>query len=170
MADRTALDVLLSIESLLKTALAATPAARPAAQAAPAQAANKPVPTGGVPPAPDADLDSKWGDPVLKFIPRDWTGSQEFKGLPFSQCPPELLDQTAEVFEYFARKAAESNELTASGKPVADFKRLDAARAKGWAARKRSGWKPAVDLTDTTTDDGWGEVETADEPFDGIPF
>lgn len=85
------------------------------------------------------DLDGKYGDPEIKFEPRDWQGDS-CKGLHMSQCPAEFLDLIAETFDYFAQKAAESNELTSSGKPVADYKRKDAARARGWAARIRTGW------------------------------
>lgn len=89
--------------------------------------------------ADDRDLDGKYGDPELKYLPRDWTGDPSFKGLRFSECPPELLDMVAESCEYSARKAAEKNEMTAKGKPVADYRRQDAARARGWAKRMRDG-------------------------------
>lgn len=88
--------------------------------------------------ASDRDLDGKYGNPELKFIPRDWTGPN-FKGRKFSECPPTLLDMVAETFEYFARKADENDERTEKGKPVAEFKRADAARARGWARRIRDG-------------------------------
>lgn len=92
--------------------------------------------------ADDRELDSQYGDPVVKFHPRDWTGGN-YKGSPFSACPPDLLDQLAGAFDYFARKAEESGETTNAGKPVAPYKRKDAARARGWAKRLRAGWKPA---------------------------
>lgn len=88
--------------------------------------------------ASDRDLDSKWGDPQLMFMPRDWTGAS-FKGRRFSECPAALLDLVAEAFEYFATKAEAKNERTNKGKPVADYKRADAARARGWAKRIRDG-------------------------------
>lgn len=86
--------------------------------------------------ADDRELDSQYGDPQVKFMPRDWTGD-DYKGARMSECPAELLDMLAETFDYFARKAEESNELTSSGKPVAPYKRKDAARARGWAKRNR---------------------------------
>jgi hypothetical protein len=89
--------------------------------------------------ADDRDLDSKWGDPVIKFNPRDWTGD-DCKGAHMSACPPEFLDMIAETFDYFAGKAEETNELY-NGKPTAPYKRKDAARARGWAARIRTGYK-----------------------------
>lgn len=88
--------------------------------------------------ASDRDLDGKYGDPVVKFMPRDWTGAP-FTGRHFSECPPALLDMLAETFDYFARKADETHEMTNGGKPVAGYKRADAARARGWAKRIRSG-------------------------------
>jgi hypothetical protein len=62
-----------------------------------------------------------------------------------SQCPAEFLDLLAGTFDYFAKQAEKNNETTSAGKPVAPYKRKDAARARGWAARKRNGWKGAAD-------------------------
>ena len=86
-----------------------------------------------------ADLDSKYGDPLVHFTPRDYTGPS-MKGLRMSQCEPDGLIQLASAFDYFAEKADAENELY-KGKPVAPYKRKDAARARGWAARLRAGWK-----------------------------
>lgn len=91
--------------------------------------------------ADDADLDSKYGDPELKFTPRDWQGDS-YKGRKFSECPAPLLDLVADSLDYFARKSEEAGETTSSGKPVAPYKRKDAARARGWAARVRAGRVP----------------------------
>lgn len=88
--------------------------------------------------ASDRDLDGKYGDPELRFNPRDWTGPS-FKGQHFSECPPDLLDLVAETFEYFALEAEKKGEVTDRGKPVAEYKRQDAARARGWAKRMRDG-------------------------------
>jgi hypothetical protein len=90
--------------------------------------------------ADDRDLDGQYGDPILRFNPRDWTG-HSFKGSKFSECPADLLDMVAETLDYFARKAEESGELANNGKPVAPYKRKDAARARGWAARIRGGYR-----------------------------
>lgn len=90
------------------------------------------------PVADDRDLDGRYGDPVLKVNPRDWTGPS-YKGRRFSECPAPLLELVAETYEYFARQADEKDERTDKGKPVGDFKRQDAARARGWAQRIRSG-------------------------------
>lgn len=87
--------------------------------------------------ASDKDLDSKYGDPEIRFDPKDWTGDS-CKGLRMSECPAEFLDMIAETFDYFARKAEDEHEHY-NGKPTAPLKRKDAARARGWARRVRAG-------------------------------
>lgn len=106
--------------------------------------------------ASDQDLDGPWGNPQVKFMPRDWNGPS-FKGRRMSECPPDLLDLLAQTFDYFARQADEKNEMTDKGKPVADFKRADAARARGWAQRIRSG--KHVQTTETASASDTGEME-----------
>lgn len=101
--------------------------------------------------ANDADLDGPYGDPPVKFDPRDWTGDS-CKGLTFSACPAEFLDMLAETFDYFAQKAEEKNEMTTGGKPVAPYKRKDAARARGWARRIRAGYKSPTSAPSGSTD------------------
>lgn len=150
-----AIDLLKSIDTSLKHLLAL--------QAGSGQSA-----------ASDADLDNpKYGDPVIKAAdPRDWTGASQ-KGNRFSQCPPEYLDLLADRLDYFAEKAEKEGKLTSSGKPVAPFNRKDAARARGWAARLRNGWKAAGaqwadDAQTAMANAGWASPEplTADD----IPF
>lgn len=92
--------------------------------------------------ASDRDLDSKWGDPVVKFMPRDWTG-ERCTGRKFSECQAPFLHLMADALEYFASQSEAKNELTDKGKPVADYKRQDAARARGWAKRITDGRVPA---------------------------
>lgn len=109
--------------------------------------------------ASDRELDGRYGDPVVKFMPRDWAGPS-FKNRAMSECPPELLDLLAETFDYFARQADEKDERTDSGKPVGDYKRKDAARARGWAKRIREGRHtpvngPAAAATDHDATGGW---------------
>lgn len=148
-----ALDVLRSIDSTLKAMLAL-------AQQRTAQVrASQPKTI-----ASDRDLDGKYGDPVLKFMPRDWTGPT-FKNRAFSECPPELLDLVAESNEWFATQADAKHEMTAKGKPVADYKRQDAARARGWAKRIRDGkhlqtHEPAGAAG--SDDPAWSELEEED--------
>lgn len=88
--------------------------------------------------ADDRDLDSQWGDPAVRKMPPRWKGD-DFSGLHMSQCPAELLDALAGFFDWAAGKAEENNERTDKGKAIADYKRMDAARARGWAKRIREG-------------------------------
>jgi hypothetical protein len=88
--------------------------------------------------ASDEDLDSQYGNPIVKFIPRDWTG-EKFQNRRMSELPAGFLDMLAETYDYFARKAEETGETTTKGQPVAPYKRKDAARARGWAKRVRAG-------------------------------
>lgn len=128
--------------------------------------ANAPKPV-----ADDRDLDSKYGDPELRFVPRDWTGA-DFKGYHFSQCPAELLDMVAETFDYFAGQAEAKNELTDKGKPVAQYKRLDAARARGWAKRVRDGkGRPVVEPQPEAEPQHWADAGGFEPPADDdVPF
>lgn len=127
------LKMLRSIDSTMKQLLELS-RARKAPASAPAK---------GAAVASDADLDGKYGNPNAGFDPRDWSGPSQ-KGKPLSDCPPDFLDMLAETLDYFAEKAEKEGTLTANGKPVAPYKRLDASRARGWALRIRSGkHKPA---------------------------
>lgn len=91
--------------------------------------------------ASDAELDSEWGDPAIKKDPPRWHG-QSFAPRRMSQCSPEYLDEMASFLDWSAGKADEEKQTTTSGKPVAPYRRKDAARARGWARRIRSGWQP----------------------------
>lgn len=89
--------------------------------------------------ATDREMDGPHGDPVIKAKdPRDWTGP-DMKGRHLSECPAEYLDLYAERLEFFAQKAADAGECATNGKPKADYLRLDARRARGWAKRVREG-------------------------------
>lgn len=126
--------------------------------------------------ASDADLDGQYGDPPVKFMPRDWKGPT-FKGRKFSECPAELLDVLAETFDYFARKADDTDERTPSGKPKSAYSRKDAARARGWAARVRAGKAPGATASSVSqrraapanwnldADDDGHDGERDDDPF-----
>ncbi len=83
--------------------------------------------------ASDVDLDSQYGNPTVKFNPRDWTGTS-CKGLTYADCPADFLDILASTLEFFANKNA------ADDPKKAGYERKDAARARGWAKRLRSGW------------------------------
>jgi hypothetical protein len=115
-----AIDLLRSIDASLKLLVVQLRVTQP-----------KPV-------ASERDLRSKFGDPILRFDPRDWHGPS-YKGRKLSECPADLLDLVAETFEWFASQAETKGETTDTGKPVAEYKRLDAARARGWAKLIRDG-------------------------------
>jgi hypothetical protein len=139
-----AVDLLRSIDSSLKVLLRHFAAAAPKAVAS------------------DRELDGTHGDPVLRFTVRDWTGPS-YKGRRFSECPADLLDLVASSLDYFAQQAEQKNEQY-KGKPIAPYKRSDAARARGWAARIRAG---KHNLSAADTGDGFGEDDglSDDEGF-----
>ncbi len=116
----TEYDVLCDIRDIMSELLALSKSKR---AAAPALVAS------------DADLDGPHGDPVVKFLPRDWTGD-DFRQQTFSQCTPDFLDALSKAYDYFAAKKKAEND------PKAKWEDLSAARARGWSARLRAGWKP----------------------------
>lgn len=149
MATDEALVLLRSIDHSLKQLLKQSAQAQPKAVAS------------------DRDLDSEWGNPLVKFNPRDWTGDS-MKGARFSQCPAPFLDMLAETFDYFAQDAEAKGTLTTTGKAAAPYKRADAARARGWAKRVRDG--TVVPPMATTPTNGHGTApEWANEPDDKLP-
>ena len=93
------------------------------------------------PVASDQDLDGTWGDPVIKARdPKDWTG-ESMIGQKFSACPVAYLDMLADRYDYFAAQNDEKGEKDAKGRPKSHWDRKNAALARGWAKRKREGWK-----------------------------
>jgi len=96
--------------------------------------------------SPDSDLDSEYGNPSIRKDPRDWTG-ESYVGCNFSDAPPEYLEMLAASYDWRAGKddeAGANGELDKRGKPKSGYyPRLDAARARGWAQRKRNGWGAA---------------------------
>ena len=106
--------------------------------------------------APDSDLDSKFGDEVVKFNPRDWSGTT-FKDSHMSECSPEFLDMLAESYDAFAEKNI--GIMTTAGKPKSEFDRRSARRARGWAARIRKNGTPPKPETSASMP-GWNEPQT----------
>jgi len=93
------------------------------------------------------NLDDQYGDPTIKAKdPRDWAG-ESMQGRKFSECPVEYLDLLADRYDYFA-----GNETDAK---KANYNRLDAARARGWAARIRDGYVPPAVGKDPDFDERW---------------
>lgn len=120
-------DILISIDGTLKQLLAIAKMRNTVTQ-------QHAMTTAPISVASDADLDSTHGDPIVKFMPRDWTGD-EFRQQPFSATTPEFLEMLAKVYDmFYARKTAEND-------PKAKWEAITAARARGWAARLRAGWK-----------------------------
>jgi hypothetical protein len=120
--EELALISLKSIDETLKDLLALSKSKRAAT----------PKPTDDV--ALHVDLDSKYGDPLIKAkSPKDWTGP-DMTGRHMSECPPDYLDLVATRLDYFAGKEADPTKK--------HYNELDAARARAWAARLRSGYQP----------------------------
>ena len=92
------------------------------------------------------NLDDQWGDPVIKAKdPRDWAGDT-MQGKKFSECPAEYLDLLADRYDYFSERETDPKK--------AGYNRMDAARARGWAARIRDGYKPETVVDEDPQFDG----------------
>jgi len=93
--------------------------------------------------ATDAELDGQYGDPEIKKDPTRWQG-ESFVGRRYSETSPEYLDMVASLEDWRAGKddeAGQRGEMNNRGKPKDGyFARKNAARARGWAKRKRNGW------------------------------
>jgi hypothetical protein len=105
--------------------------------------------------ADDADLDSQYGNPTIRFDPREkyWAGVS-YVGKTFSQCPAEYLDAQAKYLSaaaYMARKNGEDKK--------AGYKDKDAARARGWAKRVRAGLVTRTVVPEAEYTDDPGEVD-----------
>lgn len=103
------------------------------------------------------------GDPIIKAKdPRDWSGDP-MTGKHFSECPPEYLDLLAERYDYFASK---NDDEAATAKRVNDapvvaemekkarYAKLDASRARAWAAKLRAGYVPTSTGTPAVSEAG----------------
>lgn len=123
--------------------------------------------TGGGAIASDEDLDSEWGDPVVKKDPKRWLdkGGASYAGCQYSQCPSDYLKQLASLFDWMAdqdesKGKTYTNKRTGKEEPTAPFNRKAAARARGWARRNEGKTaKPAG-----TFDPGPSDAD------DSIPF
>lgn len=129
MADAETIAILKSIDLSLRTLVTI---AKQKAEARVKNAAQQP----GQAVASDADLDGKFGDPEIKLKdPRDWSGPT-MVGRHFSECPVEYLELLADRYEYFISQNAGQTD---DDKKKLKYNRADAARARGWAERIRSG-------------------------------
>jgi hypothetical protein len=95
--------------------------------------------------ATDADLDGRYGDPEVKRDPPRWDG-ESFKGRRYSACSSAFLLDLANFLDWKAGKTEEEGD---PGRlRFARYDRLDAARARGWAARIDAGQVAQDDPTD----------------------
>ena len=83
----------------------------------------------------DADLDGPHGDPEVKYPPKDWPGD-DYAGRPLSRTSSSFCKRMGDLWDWQAGK----DEVSGDEKKVknARYKRLDAARARGWAARLKA--------------------------------
>lgn len=115
---------------------------------------------GGV--ASDDDLDSEWGDPVVKKDPKKWLdkGGDSYAGSHMSQCPSDYLRMLASLFDWMASKDEEKGKTYKNKRgedvPTAPFNRTAAKRARGWAVRNQN--KTAAVAAEVVT-------ETEEIPF-----
>lgn len=116
--------------------------------------------------ANDQELDSQYGDPVVRKDPtaRYWTGAS-YGGCQLSECPPDYLDAFAKYKDACAY--VNEKEGKAEKQKYVEYDRRDAARARGWAARLRGGgWKPKTGggkgppVSDEDYDDAGGGDDT----------
>ncbi len=117
-----------------------------------------------------AELEDTYGDPLIKFDPKRWSG-QSYVGVRLSETSPEYLDCLADFKEWAAGKDDASGAVDKKGKPKSYWAWKEAALARGWAARMRSGWKPKA----TNGGGMGGQAPVSDEDYggsddDGIPF
>lgn len=123
---------------------------------APRQAAIKPASSGEV--ATDRELDGQWGNPEIRFDPRDWKGDS-YKKQHFADAPSDYLLMLAEAFESMA--ATEQDEKKKG------YKRKDAKLARGWAKRNEAKGG-AAGGGDYSGD--YGGSAPPDEGTDDLPF
>ena len=144
MASTEAIDLLRSIDASLKLLVEVA-------------ATTTPQKTGGQSDvASDRDLDGQYGDPEVRYTVSRWDGEQH-KGQKFSECPADFLGALASLLDWTADQAEDENKMTNAGKPVAPYRRMDAARARGWAKRNRA--KPPD--TEPQQQDGDGFASTS---------
>ncbi len=97
------------------------------------------VPVPPLPPASAEELDAKGGDPELKIQPTKEPTT--IKGRKFSTLTADQLGRLAHMFDYFATSNDAKLATDNKGSPKSLWDRRSAALARGWRARKLSGWK-----------------------------
>lgn len=122
--------------------------------------------------APDRDLDSSYGNPVIKYMPKPkyWPADrQDFTSHRFSETTPDFLDAMAKYLDACAYMAG--REPDEKSQKSASYKRKDAARARGWAKRLREGWGGAAPAASDGGDfDPYGAPQTSEYDDMDVPF
>ena len=123
--------------------------------------------------APDHDLDSPYGDPVIRRDPKLWdTSKGSFAGYHYSETTPEYLEVLASSLDWRANKDDEVNAVDTKGRKKSVWNRRDAARARGWAQRLRNGFVPPQRPAEPEYADpeGDGSADVVAGQFDDIGF
>lgn len=71
-------------------------------------------------------------DPKVFGDVREWAGPS-YKDRPFSECPADLLNLMAEMYDRFAAKSEREGTLTKTGKPKTEWDKKLAQAARDWA-------------------------------------
>ena len=101
-----------------------------------------------------ADLDTQWGDPEIKFVPRGWDGP-DFKGSRMSQTSAAFLRWLANELGQGIQK-----KLRAGDEEKAGWDRKTQLRAIGWLER----------LEDRAKGAGTAALDFGDSDEGDIPF
>lgn len=117
--------------------------------------------TGGCSVATDADLDSEYGDEVIKKDPKKWAdlGRESYVGCRMSECPAEYLRMLASLFDWMAGKDEEQSKTYTNKKGqevlVGPINRSKARKARGWAMRadQRAASAPVESPSEPASDD-----------------
>lgn len=88
-------------------------------------------------PAGARELDSEWGNPEIKFAPKNWSG-EPVVGRFMSDLQPTTLRALATDYARLARYYDEQGSKDNKGRPKSFYARKDAGRALGWALRLES--------------------------------
>lgn len=78
------------------------------------------------------DIQGDRGDPRIGKKPKKWDG-EFYEGRRASECPPDFLDEYANLLDWKADNPREGKEQ------YAKYDRLDAARCRRWAIEIREG-------------------------------
>lgn len=83
------------------------------------------------------ELDSEYGDPLIKYNPKGWDGAS-LVGKNFSHCTPAELDAIARDRDSYAAWADRTGAVDNKGRPKSYYAKKDARLARGWAKKMRA--------------------------------